>query len=79
MLPETNKVVGFFGGGRGGFIFFASVQNLEEKEKEEEDRREGCLCVCVCVCVCVPVCKKKSGPLVNGVIHHSLVGIGLGV
>lgn len=68
---ETKEVVGFL----GGFIFAASVQNLEEKEKKEDDRREDR----VCVCVCVPMCSKKSWPLVNGAIHHSLLGIGLGV
>lgn len=56
----------------GGAIF-ASVQNLEEKT--EDDKREGHKCVCVFV----KMCNKESWPLVNGAIHHSLLGIGLGV
>lgn len=69
VLTETKGV------GGGGLIFVASVQNLEEKEK----RRRITGGRAVWVCVCVTMCNKKSCPLVNGAIHHSLLGIGLGV
>ncbi|TWW80633.1 Ephrin type-A receptor 3 [Takifugu flavidus] len=44
---------------------------FREQEKREKDMREGR--------VCVPKCIQKGWPLVNGAIHHSLLGIGLDV
>lgn len=52
------------------FIFAANVENTEKEGREEGGGQEGG------PGVCVPVCDYKSRPLVNGAIHHSLLGMG---